>query len=60
MASKDKPVFDNCRAGTIINSEAAFYNSLFNESIYEEKDDSDYFEMYKQQQNKNKNYDEEE
>lgn len=59
MASKNKPVFDNCRAGTIINSEAAFYNSLFNESIYEEKDDSDYFEMYKQQNTK-QNYDEEE
>lgn len=50
---KDKPVFDNCRAGDVINHETAYYNSLFN-SEYEEKDDSDYFESYRTQIKANK------
>lgn len=52
MANKDKPVFDNCRAGNVINAETSYFRTLFNqESIYEDKDDSDYFDLYRNNQN---------
>lgn len=46
MSNKDRPVFDNCRAGDVINFEHDYYNSLFDNSEVFDKDDSDYFDSY--------------
>lgn len=52
MSNRDRPVFDNCRAGDIINFEHEYYESLFNNNHCFEEDDSDYFDSYYKKSNK--------
>lgn len=47
MSNNDKPVFDRTRSGRIINSEAAYYESIFSDSILDnENTDAEYFDSY--------------